>query len=99
VNPTYARDLAQAAIALASGGMTGVVHAVAEGCCGWDEFARVALAACGVEAEVEPASSAELAAPAARPLNGCLGSVRTAALRPWQEGVAEWAASWQQPGA
>jgi dTDP-4-dehydrorhamnose reductase len=99
VNPTYARDLAQAAIALASGGMTGVVHAVAEGCCGWDEFARVALAECGVEAEVEPASGAELAAPAARPLNGCLESVRTAALRPWQEGVAEWAANWQPPGA
>jgi dTDP-4-dehydrorhamnose reductase len=99
VNPTYARDLARAAISLASGAMTGVVHAVAEGCCGWDEFARAALAECGVEAEVEPVTSAELAAPAARPLNGCLGSVRTTALRPWQEGVAEWAANWRQPDA
>lgn len=95
VNPTYARDLARAAILLASSDLAGVVHAVAEGCCGWDEFARAALAACGVDAAVEPMTTAELAAPAARPPNGCLGSVRTEALRPWQEGLAEWAANWQ----
>jgi dTDP-4-dehydrorhamnose reductase len=99
VNPTYARDLARAAIALVSGGLTGVVHAAADGCCGWDEFARAALAACGVEADVEPVTSDDLALPAARPLNGCLGSVRTAALRPWQEGLAEWAAGWQKQDA
>jgi dTDP-4-dehydrorhamnose reductase len=72
--------------------MTGVVHVVAGGCCGWDEFARAALAECGVEGEVEPVTSTELAAPAARPLNGCLESERTAALRPWREGLAAWAA-------
>ncbi len=59
-------------------------------------LACAVLAACGVEAEVEPVTTAELAAPAARPLNGCLGSVRTDALRPWQEGVAEWAAGWEE---
>jgi dTDP-4-dehydrorhamnose reductase len=75
------------------------VHAVADGCCGWDEFARAALAACGVDAEVEPVSSADLGAPAARPRNGCLGSVRTTALRPWREGVAEWAARWREEDA
>ena len=96
VNPTYARDLAAAAITLAAGDLTGVVHAVATGCCGWNEFARAALAACGMEADVEPVTSTELAAPAARPLNGCLGSERTAALRPWQEGLEEWAANWQK---
>ena len=47
-------------------------------------------------AVVEPVSTDELAAPAARPLNGCLGSVRTQPLRPWQEGVAEWASNWKQ---
>lgn len=92
VNPTYAWDLAEAAIELAAAEMTGVVHVVAGGCCGWDEFARAALAECGVDGEVESVTSAELAAPAARPLNGCLGSVRTAALRPWREGLARWAA-------
>jgi dTDP-4-dehydrorhamnose reductase len=94
VNPTYARDLAKAAIALAAGDLTGVIHVVAGGCCAWDEFARAALATCGVEAEVEPVTSAELAAAAPRPLNGCLGSVRTAPLRPWREGLAEWSANW-----
>lgn len=99
VNPTYARDLAKAASALASSELTGLVHVVAEGCCGWDEFARAALAACGVEATVEPVSTDELAAPAARPLNGCLGSSRIQPLRRWQEGVAEWAFNWKQPKA
>jgi dTDP-4-dehydrorhamnose reductase len=94
VNPTYARDLARAAIDLAAGELSGVVHVVSAGCCAWDEFARAALAACGVEAEVEPVTTAELAALAARPLNGCLESVRTDALRPWLEGVEEWAAGW-----
>ena len=96
VNPTYARDLASAAITLVAGELSGVVHVVAEGCCAWDDFAREALASCGVRVEVEAVTSAELAAAAARPLNGCLGSVRTAPLRPWREGVAEWAANWRR---
>jgi dTDP-4-dehydrorhamnose reductase len=99
VNPTYARDLARAAIALASGELNGLVHLVADGCCGWDEFAREALAACGVDAIVEPVSTDELGAPAARPLNGCLGSVRTQPLRPWQESVAEWGSNWRKQKA
>lgn len=94
VNPTYARDLARGAIDLAGTELSGVVHLVSAGCCAWDEFARAALAACGVEAEVEPVMTADLAARAARPFNGCLGSVRTAALRSWQEGVEEWAVAW-----
>jgi len=96
VNPTYARDLARAAITLARDDMRGVVHVVAEGCCGWDEFAREALASCGVDAEVESITSAELAVAAPRPGNGCLGSLRTAPLRPWREGVADWAANWRK---
>lgn len=95
VNPTYARDLALSSISLATGELSGVVHVVAGGCCAWDEFARAALALCGLDAEVEPVTSAELAAPAGRPLNGCLGSMRTDALRPWHEGLSEWAANWK----
>jgi dTDP-4-dehydrorhamnose reductase len=91
VNPTYARDLAQAALQLAAGELRGTVHVVAGGCCGWDELARAALAECGVEAEVEAIDSGELAAAAPRPLNGCLESTRTTALRPWRDGLAEWA--------
>jgi dTDP-4-dehydrorhamnose reductase len=91
VNPTYAADLAPAAMELVAGGLEGIVHVVAAGCAGWDEFARAALAACRVTAEVESTFSADLALPAARPLNGCLESTRVAALRPWRDGLHDWA--------
>jgi len=91
VNPTYASDLAPAAIELAESRLEGVVHVVAAGCAGWDEFARAALMECGVRSDVESVFSADLATPAARPLNGCLESTRAAALRPWRDGLHEWA--------
>ncbi|HUY74344.1 MAG TPA: dTDP-4-dehydrorhamnose reductase [Candidatus Dormibacteraeota bacterium] len=90
VNPTYTGDLAPAALRLAEDGLEGVVHVVAEGCSGWDEFARVALAELGLDAGVDPISTVELAAPARRPLNGCLASIRVEALRPWREALHEW---------
>jgi len=93
VNPTYAKDLAAAAVELAAGGLAGIVHVVADGCAGWDEFARVALAEAGVEADVESVTSAEFPAPARRPVNGCLATIRYRALRPWQEAVRDWAQS------
>jgi len=68
VNPTYARDLAEAAMALSGTDMSGVVHVVAAGCCGWDEFARAALAQCGVEAEVKSVTTASGGSPARRRL-------------------------------
>lgn len=91
VNPTYARDLAATAVKLAERRTTGLLHVVAEGCCAWDEFARAALAECGVRAQVQAVMSAEVVLAARRPLNGCLASERTGALRPWQEGLHEWA--------
>ena len=93
VNPTFARDLAKAAIDLEALQMSGIVHVVAAGCCSWAEFARAALAECGLDAEIEAVRSTDIGAAATRPLNGCLASVRAAALRPWQEGLAEWASN------
>jgi dTDP-4-dehydrorhamnose reductase len=91
VNPTYTGDLAPAALALAESGLDGVVHVVAAGCAGWDEFARAVLEECQVRAPVSPLRSAELSAPARRPLHGCLASIRVEPLRPWREGLHEWA--------
>lgn len=91
INPTYATDLAAAAIALASSDMDGVVHVVGAGCSTWNELARATLVEFGVAGDVETVSSAELGAPAPRPPNGCLESSRTKALRPWREALAEWA--------
>jgi dTDP-4-dehydrorhamnose reductase len=85
VNPTYARDLAVAAVELAEQGATGIVHAVSQGCCGWDEFARAVLEEFGVTTQVDPVSSASYPAAARRPRNGCLGSTRYRPLRPWRE--------------
>lgn len=91
VNPTYTADLARASLDLAAGDMSGVVHVVAEGCCGWDELARAALAECGIDHEVESTTSGSRPGAVPRPLNGCLASERVAPLRPWREGVRDWA--------
>lgn len=90
VNPTYAHDLAEAALELAQHGTSGVVHAVAEGCCRWDEFAQAALDEAGVKVKVEAITTPELAAPAGRPANGCLSSERFRPLRPWRAALHEW---------
>lgn len=90
VNPTYARDLAAAAVELAEQRFAGLVHAVADGCAGWDEFARVALAESGLHADVDSIASDAFSAPAQRPLNGCLATIRYHALRHWKEAIAEW---------
>ena len=97
VSPTYARDLAAAAVDLAAGGMAGIVHVVNDGCAGWDEFARVALAEAGVNAAVESIKTSDYPTPARRPINGCLGSIRYHALRPWKEAVGDWAQSLGSP--
>jgi len=96
VNPTYTRDLAEASIELAASGMVGLVHVVAEGCCGWDEFARAVLTECGVQWPVESVSTSAATGVAPRPLNGCLASERVQPLRPWVDGLRDWAATSRQ---
>jgi dTDP-4-dehydrorhamnose reductase len=91
VNPTYARDLAAASIELVDQGVAGIVHVAGGGCCGWDEFARAVLDEFGVNTEVEPVPSSSFPTPARRPINGCLGTARYRALRPWREALHEWA--------
>ena len=90
VNPTYTGDLAPAAIELAATDLKGLVHVVAAGCAGWDEFARAVLEVTEVPSPVTGILSADLSSPARRPLNGCLTSTRVAALRPWRDGLHEW---------
>ena len=92
VNPTYARDLAGAALELAGEGVTGLVHAVAKGCVSWDEFARAALQEFGVSVPVDSVAAKAFTSAAPRPLNGCLASTRFPPLRPWRDALREWAA-------
>lgn len=91
VNPTYARDLASAAVDLAERRYAGIVHGVADGCARWDEFARAALAASGIRARVESITTKAFPTPARRPANGCLASIRYHRLQPWKDAVREWA--------
>jgi dTDP-4-dehydrorhamnose reductase len=99
VNPTYTADLAPVALELGESELRGVVHVVAAGCAGWDELARAALAEFHLTADVEPALSADLGGAARRPLNGCLSSSLVAPLRPWREGLHEWAVRRVDAGA
>jgi dTDP-4-dehydrorhamnose reductase len=92
VNPTYTAHLAPVALELGESGLQGIVHVVAAGCAGWDELARAVLAEFQVAAEVEATTSAGFQTAAKRPLNGCLASSRVAAMRPWREGLHDWAA-------
>jgi dTDP-4-dehydrorhamnose reductase len=94
LNPTYTGHLAGAALDLAGEGLEGIVHLVAAGCCSYRELASEALWLAGLDVEVGRLTTAELGAPAPRPLNGCLASARVPALRPWQEGLAAWWAAW-----
>ena len=89
VNPTYAADLAALATQLAEQEVAGIVHAVNDGCCGWDQFARAALAEVGLSRPVESIPSSAYSGAARRPANGCLASTRIAPLRPWREALHE----------
>jgi dTDP-4-dehydrorhamnose reductase len=91
VNPTYTADLAQAALGLAEEGLEGIVHLVSGECCSWDEFARAVLDELQLPTAVESIPSSAIQAAAPRPRNGCLESIRVSALRPWREGLREWA--------
>lgn len=96
LNPTYTRDLAKGTLDLVAGGVEGVIHLVAAGCCSYWDLAAAGLRLAGVDAPVGRVSTAELGAAAPRPLNGCLASNRVAPLRDWEEGLAAWWAAWQQ---
>ena len=89
INPTFARDLAAAALELAEQGTGGIVHAVAAGWCAWDEFARAVLADAGIAAEIKSVPTSGYPQAARRPPNGCLASTRIAPLRGWREALHE----------
>jgi dTDP-4-dehydrorhamnose reductase len=90
VNPTYAKDLAAAAVELARERVSGIVHGVSEGCCGWDELARAVLADSSVDVEVVSITSDAYPSAARRPANGCMDTARYKPLRPWRAAVRAW---------
>jgi len=70
--PTYAPSLAEALVDLALRRAAGVWHASDRGPVSWYDFAVAILERVALEAEVEPVTTREWAAPAARPLYSVL---------------------------
>ncbi|MFZ5798265.1 MAG: dTDP-4-dehydrorhamnose reductase [Desulfobulbus sp.] len=79
-----------------AGGLTGTIHATAEGYASWFEGAQLFLTAMGVPFSLEPCTTADYPTPARRPVNSILeNSVLKAnglnRMLPWQEDVETFA--------
>jgi dTDP-4-dehydrorhamnose reductase len=91
--PSYAADVAEAALALVRAGRHGLYHVRSGGACSWYEFARAIFELAGVRADVTPIASAEYGAAARRPAYSVLGmgayeALGLPRLRPWREALA-----------
>jgi dTDP-4-dehydrorhamnose reductase len=100
--PTWARDVATTLARLlprlvAGSAPAGVYHVTNAGACSWYEFARAVLELAGIEAVLEPITTAELAAAAPRPARSVLANRRLAdlgepPLRHWRDALAAYLA-------
>jgi dTDP-4-dehydrorhamnose reductase len=91
-SPTYTGDLARALVVIATtpaeARPLGVLHVTAAGQCSWFELARETLARAGLQASVQPCTTAEFPRPARRPAYSVLRSERGApALPDWHAGL------------
>ncbi len=73
-SPTYSVDLSRAIIALCSKGASGIVHVTNSGNCSWFGFAQAIVKSAGLETEVRPVSSRQMARPAPRPAYSVLSA-------------------------
>ncbi len=95
--PTFTGHLADALVDLAGGlAVPGVLHVAGAGHCSWYELAREVIACAGLECDVKPGHTRELARPAPRPPYSVLGTERGSkapVLSHWREGVASFLAA------
>ncbi|HYM77024.1 MAG TPA: dTDP-4-dehydrorhamnose reductase [Candidatus Dormibacteraeota bacterium] len=73
-SPTYTIDLARAIIELCHKDASGIVHVTNSGDCSWFEFAREIVQGGGLQTEVRPASTQQMARPAPRPAYSVLAA-------------------------
>jgi dTDP-4-dehydrorhamnose reductase len=93
-SPTWARDLAGAALRLGEVGTPGVYHLTNAGSCTWFELATRVVELAGVSAAVKPITTADYPTPARRPAYSVLENRRwqelgEATLRPWDRALEE----------
>jgi dTDP-4-dehydrorhamnose reductase len=95
--PTFSGHLADGLLRLAATEAFGVHHMAASGACSRYELALETFARAGIEAKVEPATSAEHPRPAPRPPYSVLVSEREDAvhLPDWREGLGAYLAERQ----
>lgn len=97
LTPTFAPDLAAAALELLDASATGTYHATASGDCTWYEFAREIFRVARLPADLRPTSQEERPLPARRPEYSVLSKEKLASqgfnrLRDWQGGLAAYLA-------
>ncbi len=73
-SPTYCVDLARAIMTLCRKDASGIVHATNSGECTWFEFAREIVKGAGLQTEVRPMTSQQMARPAPRPAYSVLAA-------------------------
>lgn len=88
--PSYAADVAEAALALINTGRHGLYHVTNAGLCRWYEFAAAIFRLAGVQADLTPTTSQAFAAAARRPGYSVMTSATVPPLRPWQEALAQY---------
>jgi dTDP-4-dehydrorhamnose reductase len=95
--PTFTGHLSNALLELAigDGAVAGTVHVAGGGSCSWYEFARRIVELAGLDCDVRPCTTAEMARPATRPAYSVLGTERgneVPGLPGWESGLEQYLA-------
>jgi dTDP-4-dehydrorhamnose reductase len=94
--PSYTRHVARAIVALIDANASGIVHVVNRGATTWLDFASEIFRLAGRTIRIEPITTAEYNAPAARPRYSVLDTSRLesleVALPHWHDALAEYLA-------
>jgi dTDP-4-dehydrorhamnose reductase len=95
LSPTFTADLARKTRELIEHDAAGLFHLTNAGECSWFEFARESFDLAGVEAEMEPISTAQMQQRARRPSYSALATTRLEEvglnpMRPWEEALSDY---------
>ncbi len=95
--PTYTMHVCRQVLSIIRSGSFGLYHCTNEGACSWFDFAKAIIGAYGIDAVVEPCTTAEFPRPAPRPANSVLENARLNkmgqnSMPAWEMGLAEYLA-------
>jgi len=95
LSPTFTADLARKTKELIEHDAVGLFHLTNAGECSWFEFARESLDLAGVEAKMEPISTAQMQRRAHRPSYSALATTRLgeaelSPMRPWEDALSDY---------